>query len=117
VLASLSLSEWQQNMQSFNSKHFMYSLFHNIDGGLIFASDQYGKLYYFYLNSIASSKANLPVLNFHISKNAAINHISLPFNYQNHNLMGLSLGLSGGVALFDIKQGEKIMQLKDIKCS
>jgi len=34
--------------------------------------------------------------------------------YNNHSLAALSLGLKGGFALFDVKQGDKTLQLKDI---
>lgn len=49
-----------------------YSMFHNIDAGLLFASDSRGKLYYFDLNSLSSKDVNLPTLEFHVSKAGSI---------------------------------------------
>jgi hypothetical protein len=94
-----------------NKRQFKYSCFHNIDGGLLFAGDNFGCLHYFDLNNLKNIKdgINLPAIDFLVAKNSSIHHIALPRDYHHHNLMALSLGLGGGVALFDIKMGEKVL--------
>eukprot|EP00347_Sterkiella_histriomuscorum_P017907 403347523 len=95
----------------------MYSMFHNIDAGLLYASDEKGQLHYFDLNNLQTSSENLTtsVIQFMISRNSPIHHMALPQYYQNHNLFSLSMALAGGLAFFDMREGAKVLQLRDIQ--
>ncbi|CDW84342.1 UNKNOWN [Stylonychia lemnae] len=113
------------NMQSTNSSSsgnknsnpdITYAMFHNIDAGLLFAGDSRGKLHYFDLNQLnPQDNYCSPSLSFDLCQNASIHHLSLPQQYNNHNLFSVSLGLNGGIALFDMREGEKVLQLRDIQ--
>lgn len=81
---------------------FVASTFHNIDGGLLFASDSHGGLNYFDLNHLNDKNSyTLPVFTLSINKKP-IQHIALPEIYTQHNLFSLSMGL-GGTCLFDVR--------------
>lgn len=81
------------------NKSFAFSKFHNMDGGLLFASDTSGQFQYFDLNGKA--EINNPVASVNVATYPVV-HISLPESYVTHNLFALSSGM-GGVSLFDVR--------------
>ena len=52
----------------------LFSEFHQLDGGLLFATDYTGGFHYFDMNSLSQS----PAFSLSIMKDAGVSHISMP---------------------------------------